>query len=293
MLKKITIFCTFLTFALNAYSSPNLTVPALSIEAPNGKTNLIIGSVHVGIAGLRQPEASIFEHAKLYVIEHNSFQTIDNFGSDIAPWAKKLNEKEISTYFERAKCFGIDNLFARAFLTLPTSQAANQLAYTVCGQQSVKSRDEVLSAAKPKSLPVATLEEESTIELKRQKASKLLSEDDGFKWILARDPRAILQGIKDALNNGDYDSILEQSTISLGEDAFGKENEISQYNEIMLKQRNIEWMPKLQGYLDAGDTVILVGAGHLAGQYGLINLLKQKGYQIKTTMLPEAANEGK
>jgi uncharacterized protein YbaP (TraB family) len=39
---------------------------------------------------------------------------------------------------------------------------------------------------------------------------------------------------------------------------------------------------KIEDYLRTGEThFVVVGAGHLLGEKGIINLLRQKGYQIE------------
>lgn len=52
--------------------------------------------------------------------------------------------------------------------------------------------------------------------------------------------------------------------------------------ENLLVQRNINWLPKIFRMLKSPETeCVLVGAGHLVGDDGLLFLLKQSGYQIE------------
>lgn len=47
-------------------------------------------------------------------------------------------------------------------------------------------------------------------------------------------------------------------------------------------ERNREMVSKIEGYLDANDTYfVIVGAGHLIGEKGIIQLLKKKGYFLQ------------
>ena len=57
---------------------------------------------------------------------------------------------------------------------------------------------------------------------------------------------------------------------------------VAPYFEIMVDRRNFEMLEKIKGYL-ADDKVyfIVVGAGHLVGENGLINLLKNAGYDVE------------
>lgn len=49
----------------------------------------------------------------------------------------------------------------------------------------------------------------------------------------------------------------------------------------MLDDRNIKWIPEIQESTKANRCFIAVGAGHLPGELGLINLLRKEGYEVK------------
>lgn len=50
----------------------------------------------------------------------------------------------------------------------------------------------------------------------------------------------------------------------------------------LLFQRNLKWIPKIDQMLTDSDTeFVLVGAAHLVGENGLLELLASKGYQIR------------
>lgn len=50
--------------------------------------------------------------------------------------------------------------------------------------------------------------------------------------------------------------------------------------ERMVKNRNLNWLEQLPAIMQQQPTFIAVGAGHLVGEYGLINLLRKKGYTV-------------
>jgi hypothetical protein len=52
-----------------------------------------------------------------------------------------------------------------------------------------------------------------------------------------------------------------------------------QLTEILIDQRNRDWMKTIENTPSA-NTLIAVGAGHLAGEFGLLNLLDQAGYTL-------------
>ena len=52
--------------------------------------------------------------------------------------------------------------------------------------------------------------------------------------------------------------------------------------ESLLFARNRNWIPQIEQMLNRDrDTLIVVGAGHLAGEESVIQLLKQKGYRVR------------
>ncbi|RED17929.1 TraB/GumN family protein [Pontivivens insulae] len=53
----------------------------------------------------------------------------------------------------------------------------------------------------------------------------------------------------------------------------------------LLDGRNANWMPTITAALEAGDTVIAVGALHLVGETGLVELLREQGYVVDRIVL--------
>lgn len=58
----------------------------------------------------------------------------------------------------------------------------------------------------------------------------------------------------------------------------------SEQEHHMLTVRNRNWVEIMPSMMKEESVLFAVGAGHLAGQDGVINLLKQKGYTVKTIM---------
>jgi hypothetical protein len=45
--------------------------------------------------------------------------------------------------------------------------------------------------------------------------------------------------------------------------------------------RNNKWIGNIKNFLnDSGNTMVIVGAAHLVGPDGLINLLRKQGYKV-------------
>lgn len=58
----------------------------------------------------------------------------------------------------------------------------------------------------------------------------------------------------------------------------------SDYQEVLLNQRNENWIPKIESIIREKPTFFGVGAGHLGGEKGVIALLRKKGYQVEAVL---------
>ena len=56
---------------------------------------------------------------------------------------------------------------------------------------------------------------------------------------------------------------------------------IKSFANLLLYNRNANWAKKLEGLLTDKSLVIAVGAGHLPGEKGVINLLRKAGYKVE------------
>ena len=49
----------------------------------------------------------------------------------------------------------------------------------------------------------------------------------------------------------------------------------------LFKQRNEKWLPKFQAAMNEAPTMFVFGAGHLIGDYGILQLLRNAGYNVE------------
>ena len=70
-----------------------------------------------------------------------------------------------------------------------------------------------------------------------------------------------------------------------GDTAAGNEltelTEIYSKQQLLLYKRNENWAKKLSELMPEKSLVVAVGAGHLPGKRGVINLLRQAGYKVE------------
>ncbi|CAM4153905.1 TraB/GumN family protein [Flavobacterium antarcticum] len=56
---------------------------------------------------------------------------------------------------------------------------------------------------------------------------------------------------------------------------------MTDYEDLLLKNRNERWIPKIEKISKEKPTFYGVGAAHLIGEFGIINLLRKKGYKVE------------
>ncbi len=72
-----------------------------------------------------------------------------------------------------------------------------------------------------------------------------------------------------------------QNITEMVESMSAEDSEYKEFEDIMLNDRNENWIPLMTDYMNESATFFAVGAGHLAGKKGVINLLREKGYTLK------------
>ncbi len=96
----------------------------------------------------------------------------------------------------------------------------------------------------------------------------------------------------------DFEKMVEayrsQELTKLESMTTSEEAGMAQFTDILLYNRNKNWIEKLNGLMKEKSLVIAVGAGHLPGDKGVIKLLRAKGYKVepvKNNMLKSNTKE--
>jgi uncharacterized protein YbaP (TraB family) len=77
-----------------------------------------------------------------------------------------------------------------------------------------------------------------------------------------------------------FDAYRTQDLKKLEELTVESDAAMSAFTDIMLYHRNQNWVEKLKTILPDKALLIAVGAGHLPGEKGVINLLRKEGYKV-------------
>jgi uncharacterized protein len=60
-----------------------------------------------------------------------------------------------------------------------------------------------------------------------------------------------------------------------------EEGGISAFMDLLLYNRNTDWAQKMNGIMQSKNVLFAVGAAHLPGERGVINLLRKRGFSVK------------
>lgn len=95
----------------------------------------------------------------------------------------------------------------------------------------------------------------------------------------------VMDGIRDGDSSGDdmrkmQEMYKKQYIDSLYLYITGKESVFSEESDAFLYKRNHNWIPKIKEIVANQTAFIAVGAGHLGGNQGVIELLKKEGYSV-------------
>ena len=77
-----------------------------------------------------------------------------------------------------------------------------------------------------------------------------------------------------------YDAYLEQDMEKVEKMTMEMDPTLTKYADMLLYNRNRNWVVKLKELMPEKSIVVAVGAGHLPGKNGLIDLLKKEGYDV-------------
>ena len=79
--------------------------------------------------------------------------------------------------------------------------------------------------------------------------------------------------------NNMVDAYIKQDLTSL-KNLMDTDDSMLELGDDFIKNRNTDWIPKIETYISKSPVFIAVGAGHLPGNEGVLNLLREKGYTI-------------
>ena len=144
------------------------------------------------------------------------------------------------------KSFGCTDL---KFYEMEFSEMAKKRNITITGFETVKSQFEILENA--------------------------YSNDEMLKLLEESTPEETTELLKQ-YKNENISALFAATT----DERFTSEKTKKQ----ILDNRNIDWVKQMPELMKQNPVFFAVGAGHLGGEFGVINLLRKEGYTVKPVM---------
>ena len=82
-------------------------------------------------------------------------------------------------------------------------------------------------------------------------------------------------------NTQELIKVYREQDLQKMQDMTANESGIGEYLDLLVYNRNRNWMEKLKTILKEKPTLIAVGAGNLPGEFGMIQLLRNAGFTVK------------
>lgn len=282
VIKSIVIAATlFFNVNTKAQNAPKLENSLLWEVSGNGlsKPSYLYGTVHMICSGdyfLTEKTKKAFDASSKLVLEINFAdpkETLEmqQLAMGKEPLSKKLSPEQLAKLDEilkrtsgmtvqqvdsfnmmtvmsliSMKSFGCTDL---KFYEMDFIDQAKKKNITIGGLETVKSQFSILEGAYTNDEMINMLEESS-----QDETSKLVTE---YKK----------ENI-DAL----YDIITDKKVTS------------EKTRKQILDNRNLNWITIMPGLMQKESVFFAVGSGHLAGEFGVINLLRKAGYSVKPVL---------
>ncbi|RBL91894.1 TraB/GumN family protein [Chitinophaga flava] len=177
----------------------------------------------------------------------------------------------LNRYFMDSLQFNLASLDKAKPFMLTTLLLARQIP---CNEQDIASPDRELAAmATDQKKPIATLE---TMESQMALFDSIPDTAEAAMIMhIIRDIKANDKEAREMMN------IWKQQDLDKLYQLVIKAPDLKNYQNLMLFQRNAAWVPQIEQLMKKGSLFVAVGAAHLAGDKGLISLLRKQGYKVE------------
>jgi uncharacterized protein YbaP (TraB family) len=255
------------------------------VRGPAGATVYLLGSVHLLTpeAGKLPPEVdTAFAHAKTVILE-TSIDSLKMRALEIATLARLPDGSNLRSVLSPSAAQRTDSLLKLYGLTLDQVAAfkpwfvdllMTQLVLQKAGFQAAYGVDMQLNErAHAANKPVMGLE---SVDFQMHLFDSLSPRAQEQMLLVAEGPTetaARLAALKDAWLAGDAARLDSLSNAAPGS---------TEFNEAFVYRRNRSWIPKIEALINGtSDALVVVGAAHLIGRNGVVQLLRTKGYTVE------------
>ena len=255
-------------------------------HGPQGATVYLLGSVHLlspDVAKLPAVVDSAFAHAKLIAFE-TSLDTIQLRAAEMVPLARYAGGATLRSSLKPATIAHLDTVLKAYGLTIDQVNAFKPWFVSVLTTQLTMQRmkfegqygvDMQLNArAHTVKMPIVGLE---TVDFQMGLFDSISPSDQETMVLQTTMPDSTareMTGITQAWVSGDVAGLdkLLNNTMSASPGMFAT----------LVTNRNRSWIPKIDAMLAGkSDALVVVGAAHLVGKQGVVEMLRAQGYKIE------------
>lgn len=246
------------------------------VTSPDGKVSHVFGTIHLGVDAQSRLPAEVwtaFDEATSLVLEADladpsalsSMMRQDGktLEAELGPeaWAK------LEEILGESMAQGLQNMKAStaAALIMVKAMPMTTPMDLVLLQKAKSSGKELLY--------LETLAQQQKLLDELMDAEFVRELLDHYDQVVAMSKKTLA-----AYETGDADELVTVMTTNA---PWEDPAEAEASREKLLYGRNEAWIPKLEEWFQRGGVFVAVGAGHLPGERGVIDLLRAKGYQIE------------
>jgi uncharacterized protein YbaP (TraB family) len=254
-----------------------------SVTSPEGKTSHILGTIHSSdpeVLGLKKPVRMAFADSRLYVME-------------LIPDAQAITRMQSSMLFapdEQLKDALTAELYGKVVRAMekrgvPEAATARMRPWTLLVTLNMPAENSGLildnllyQQALKAGMSVQGLEtvDEQLVVLTDWPREKIIS------WLEETvDNLDHIESMQQELMQAWLDRDLSRLQQVAMEMEFGDEADYQEFMLRLVDQRNQRMVARMTASLEEGGAFIAVGALHLPGEQGVLNLLHQRGYRLK------------
>lgn len=264
------------TKALADKACPRIVAPYYFQIEKNGKVSHILGSRHMSVPFAKMPAIVKDELPKARLVV---FETVGDDDTESPTPEKPLSELLGPTLWAKYKSLVGE---ATAAMLDGAPPAAAMLSMVMMYEDGTAKLDsEIEQLAKDAKIETAALE---TSAFQDKVLAKLL-DLRMLKAVLAGTPdRTTLQreAIEDITEycsgSGTMPGMDQHTRKQLAAGGYSAA-EIAALDDVLLNDRNRDWIPKLETLFANGDVFVVVGADHLIGPRGVIAMLAARGFK--------------
>lgn len=273
------------TLILNNVQAQELENSLLWEISGNGiKTSYVYGTFHLlpqSDFELKGKVTDAFDKSELIVMEMDmdnpnmQLELMQNIamkdGKTIDQYLSDDDYKKMNEYLKGKVGMGLDQMkqfkpFFIASMLIPSMIEGTPASYEMAFvQRALNQEKEILGLETPKEQ--TEIFDNIPYEVQAEELMRVLNEEDEMADLFGQ----MISNYKEENINRMYDLMLENMSDDTQE-------------EFLLVNRNKKWIPKMTVFSKDKSTFFAVGAGHLGGENGVIQLLNEAGYTVRPVM---------